>query len=73
MIGSPDPAPFPIRTMRISDETIEEVRAVADVVEVVGDYVRLKKRGTNFIGLCPFHTEKTPSFNVNPRLGIYKC
>ncbi len=59
--------------MRLSDEIIEEVRAVADVVDVVGDYVRLKKRGSNFIGLCPFHAEKTPSFNVNPRLGIFKC
>lgn len=59
--------------MRLSDEIIEEVRAAADVVDVVGDYVRLKKRGSNFIGLCPFHAEKTPSFNVNPRLGIFKC
>ncbi len=59
--------------MRITDQTVEEVRSVADIVEVVGDYVRLKKRGTNFIGLCPFHTEKTPSFNVNPALGIFKC
>jgi DNA primase len=59
--------------MRLPDEIIEEVRAVADIVDVVGDYVRLKKRGSNFIGLCPFHAEKTPSFNVNPRLGIFKC
>lgn len=40
---------------------------------MVGEYVRLKRRGTNFIGLCPFHKEKTPSFNVNPSLGIFKC
>lgn len=59
--------------MRIADQTVEEVRSVADIVEVVGDYVRLKKRGTNYIGLCPFHTEKSPSFNVNPGLGIFKC
>ncbi|MFT5143747.1 MAG: DNA primase [Rhodothermales bacterium] len=59
--------------MRISEETIEAVRGAADVVDVVGDYVRLKKRGSNYIGLCPFHTEKTPSFNVNPSLGIFKC
>ncbi len=46
---------------------------MTDIVDVVSDYVRLKKRGTNFIGLCPFHTEKTPSFNVNPGMGIFKC
>lgn len=59
--------------MRISDDTIAAVRDAADVVDVVGDYVRLKKRGSNFVGLCPFHSEKTPSFNVNPGLGIFKC
>jgi DNA primase len=46
---------------------------MTDIVDVVGDYVRLKKRGSNFVGLCPFHGEKTPSFNVNPGLNIYKC
>ncbi len=59
--------------MRITDETIEQVRGAADVVDVVGEYVRLKKRGSNYVGLCPFHSEKTPSFNVNPSLGIFKC
>lgn len=57
----------------IPDNAIEEVRSLSDIVDVVGDYVRLKKRGSNFVGLCPFHTEKTPSFNVNPSLGIFKC
>lgn len=57
----------------ITDEKKEEIRATADIVEVVGDYVKLKKSGSGFIGLCPFHTEKTPSFHVTPRLGIYKC
>lgn len=57
----------------IPDSAIEEVRGLSDIVDVVGDYVRLKKRGSNFVGLCPFHTEKTPSFNVNPSLGIFKC
>ncbi|NNE70797.1 MAG: DNA primase, partial [Rhodothermales bacterium] len=59
--------------MRITDDTIEQVRSSADVVDVVGEYVRLKKRGSNYVGLCPFHSEKTPSFNVNPSLGIFKC
>lgn len=45
----------------------------ARIVDVVSDYVVLKKRGANYIGCCPFHTEKTPSFNVNPVRGIYKC
>lgn len=58
---------------RIPEHSIEDVRAAADIVDVVGDYVRLKKRGSGFVGLCPFHSEKTPSFNVNPRLGIFKC
>jgi len=57
----------------IPDTSIEEVRSLADIVDVVGDYVRLKKRSSNFVGLCPFHSEKTPSFNVNPKLGIFKC
>ena len=59
--------------MYIPEEYIEEIRSRTDIVELVGEYVRLKRRGTNFIGLCPFHTEKTPSFNVNPSLGIFKC
>ncbi|MEX0770524.1 MAG: DNA primase [Balneolaceae bacterium] len=57
----------------ISDEKKEEIRETADLVEVVGDYVRLKRSGNSYVGLCPFHDEKTPSFNVTPRLGIYKC
>lgn len=59
--------------MYIPDEKIEEVRAATDLVEVVGDYVRLKRRGSNYLGLCPFHNEKTPSFNVSPSMGIFKC
>ncbi len=57
----------------IPETSIEEVRSLTDIVDVVSDYVRLKKRGSNFIGLCPFHSEKTPSFNVNPSLNIFKC
>lgn len=59
--------------MPISDHKIEEVRSASDIVDVVGNYVRLKKRGSGFVGLCPFHNEKTPSFNVNPRMQIFKC
>lgn len=57
----------------ITEDKKEEIRAAADIVEVVGDYVKLKKSGSGFTGLCPFHNEKTPSFHVTPRLNIYKC
>ncbi len=57
----------------ISDAKKEEVRDAADIVEVISDYVKLKKSGSGFIGLCPYHNEKTPSFHVTPRLGIFKC
>ncbi|HEY9559561.1 MAG TPA: DNA primase [Anseongella sp.] len=57
----------------ISPGSIEQVFTSSDIVEVVGDFVTLKKRGANYIGLCPFHNEKTPSFNVNPARGIFKC
>ena len=57
----------------IPEETIDQIRAASDIVDVVGGYVRLKKRGRNFLGLCPFHTEKTPSFTVSPDKQIYHC
>ena len=59
--------------MAISRETIELIKSHVEIVEVVSDYVTLKKRGSNLMACCPFHNEKSPSFNVNPRLGIYKC
>lgn len=59
--------------MFIPDETVEEVRSASDIVDVVGEYVRLKKRGSNYFGLCPFHSENTPSFSVHPDLNIFKC
>ncbi|GAB3952350.1 DNA primase [Spirosoma harenae] len=59
--------------MRIPEETVERIRQSADILEVINDFVSLKKRGTNYIACCPFHNEKTPSFNVNPVRQIYKC
>lgn len=57
----------------ISPASIQEVMNRADIVDVIGQFVRLRKRGTNYIANCPFHNEKTPSFNVSPAKGIYKC
>lgn len=57
----------------ISKDSIDRIFNTVRIEEVVGDFVPLKKRGVNLIGLCPFHNEKTPSFNVNPVRNIYKC
>lgn len=57
----------------IAAKSIEEVLSTARVEEVIDDFVNLKKRGSNYTGLCPFHDEKTPSFAVSPAKGIFKC
>ena len=57
----------------IPRETVEQILDTARIEEVVGDFVTLKRRGANYVACCPFHNEKTPSFNVNPARGIYKC
>lgn len=57
----------------IQSGTVREIIETARVEDVVGDFVNLRRRGSNLIGLCPFHNEKTPSFNVNPARNIYKC
>ena len=59
--------------MRISPETVARIQQSADILEVVGDFVSLKKRGSNWIARCPFHNEKTPSFAVSPAKGIHEC
>ena len=58
---------------RIPEELIDSIRSQADIVDVVSDYVTLRKAGRNYKGLCPFHDEKTPSFSVNPERQIYHC
>jgi DNA primase len=57
----------------IPKETVDLILDTARIEEVVGDFVTLKRRGANYVACCPFHNEKTPSFNVNPARGIYKC
>jgi len=52
---------------------VEQLKSSVDIVSVVGEYVRLRKAGTRYVGLCPFHTEKTPSFGVHPAHQFYKC
>ncbi len=58
---------------KIDRETVQRILDSANIVEVVSDFVNLKKRGANYIGLCPFHNERTPSFSVSPSKGICKC
>lgn len=55
------------------DDLVEEIRLRSDIVDVVGSYVHLKKSGANYVGLCPFHNEKTGSFSVNGQRQIFKC
>ena len=59
--------------MRLPRGFADDVKNQSDIVRVVSDYVSLKKRGANYQACCPFHSEKTPSFNVHPGKGIYKC
>ncbi|TAG98493.1 MAG: DNA primase [Sphingobacteriales bacterium] len=57
----------------IPQETIQQIQNRIDIIEIVGGFVKLKKRGANYLGLCPFHNEKSPSFTVSPSKEIYKC
>jgi DNA primase len=57
----------------IKQETVNQIFDTLQIEEVVGDFVSLKKRGNSLLGLCPFHNEKSPSFNVSVSKGIYKC
>src|SRR3954465_4947160 len=57
----------------ISPQTIQQITSRIDIIDVVGEFVKLKKRGANYLGLCPFHGEKSASFTVSPSKEIYKC
>ena len=61
------------QSVAISDDDIDRVRATVSIVDVVGQHVQLRRTGRNWVGLCPFHGEKTPSFNVREETGRYKC
>ena len=55
------------------EEAVQEIKRRTDLVQVIGQTVKLKKNGPSYVGLCPFHAEKSPSFNVRPDKGFYKC
>src|SRR5215218_10634101 len=59
--------------MAIADDDIERIRSAVSIVDVIGQHVQLKRTGRNWIGLCPFHGERTPSFNVREQTGRYRC
>ncbi|MFW6457597.1 MAG: DNA primase, partial [Planctomycetota bacterium] len=58
---------------RIPEHVVQQIARSADIVRLIGRYTRLKKRGKSYVGLCPFHKEKTPSFTVDPKEGLYYC
>ena len=57
----------------ISQQTVQQILSRIDIIDIIGGFIKLKKRGANFLGLCPFHNERTPSFTVSPSKEIYKC
>ena len=57
----------------IDRETVDRIYAAANIVDIIGEYVTLKRKGVNYQACCPFHNEKTPSFVVSPSKGVYKC
>lgn len=59
--------------MKLTDDQIDQVREATEIVDLIGEHVRLRKRGRNYFGLCPFHNERTPSFSVFEEKGIFKC
>ena len=57
----------------IPQETIQLIQNRIDIIDIIGNFIKLKKRGSNYLGVCPFHNEKSPSFTVSPSKEIYKC
>ncbi|TAM59168.1 DNA primase [bacterium] len=74
LTGSSTAAPANVSSsVAIADSVLSEIQARLPLVEVVGSYVQLRKRGKDYVGLCPFHSERTPSFSVAPEKGFFKC
>ena len=71
--GASTKTTYPRKKVRISEETINLIKERSNIVQLIGEYVHLKSSGKNFTGLCPFHSEKTPSFTVSPSKGIFHC
>ena len=59
--------------MKFNNNFAEQVKAAVDIVRVISEYVRLRKAGANYVGLCPFHSENTPSFHVHQAQQFYHC
>ena len=59
--------------MPLPETFLQELKARSDIAEIVSSYVNLRRRGRNLVGLCPFHSEKTPSFNIYPENGSFYC
>ena len=59
--------------MQIPPEIIDKIKQAVDIVDIIGSYITLKKKGANYWGPCPFHSEKTASFSVSPAKQIFKC
>ncbi len=57
----------------ITKDTIQQIQSRIDIIDIIGGFIKLKKRGVNYLGVCPFHNEKSPSFTVSPNKEIYKC
>ena len=62
-----------VLTEGFSGDLVEEIKSRCDLVEIISEQIRLEKRGGNYVGLCPFHQEKTPSFSVSPDKQLYYC
>ena len=73
MVSGEVRAPRAPAVVMIPDDVIDEIRTRADIVRVIGTHVQLRRAGRNWKGLCPFHGEKTPSFNVAPDKGFFYC
>ena len=64
---------MPLDMARITEQTIEQIRSIADIQDVAGRYLQLKKRGKNWFAPCPFHNEKTGSLSISPDRQMFKC